>query len=358
MKKLDNIFTQQGAGYYHIENADGKYWILPKKHISTAIELYQPSGRNGRLLKALLPLLHNIPAVRKILNINTHNLSLNTEIKAIARGAFGIADPEFSIFGGTPSVHQKITIQFFAGNKILGYGKITDSDSIAALFSHEQQLLDTLRSAGITDIPECLYCGQLSTREYLFLQSTCKTRKSFSPSGFTTLHKLFLSQLYEATQREILFDDTDFAHSLVTLKENLEIIPEEFKETIGKALYHVIGRLGGTTVNYSAYHADFTPWNMFITGQRLFVFDWEYGRLTYPPQLDRYHFIAQQAFHVDHLTPSDTLRRLKESDDFSADELRYYLLDIISRYTHRENGHISPALYSSLEFWSQLLTLI
>ena len=41
--------------YWKINNAEGKSWIIPTKNAKVALQLYQPSGRNGKLLKALLP---------------------------------------------------------------------------------------------------------------------------------------------------------------------------------------------------------------------------------------------------------------------------------------------------------------
>lgn len=37
-------------------------------------------------------------------------------------------------------------------------------------------------------------------------------------------------------------------------------------------------------------HGDFTPWNTFIVGDRLYVFDWEYAHPAYPLGFDRVHF--------------------------------------------------------------------
>lgn len=357
-RNIDKITTPGNSRYYYLENADGKYWMLPKQHLTIGMELYQPSGRNGRLLKKLFPLLHHLSVVRRAVHAEEMNLTLKKEIMEKAREAFDVNDLEFSIFGGTPSVHQKVTIQFFKDDKILGYGKVTSNGDIAGLFTHEQRLLDELKTVGILDIPRCLYCGKLSSGQYLFLQSTTKTRSSHSPSSLTPLHKEFLTHLYSDTKREMLFDDTDFGRSLTALKDNIDIIPDTFKDNIRKSLDRTIDELRGQRVEYSAFHADFTPWNMFINDRQLFVFDWEYGRMTYPPMLDLYHFIVQQAFHVDHLNAAQTLLRLKETDFYSSVGLRYYLLDIISRFTLRENGAISSSLYSSLQYWSELLWIM
>lgn len=40
-------------------------------------------------------------------------------------------------FGGTPCVHQKITIQISQKERILGYVKVTESEDIYQIFDHE-----------------------------------------------------------------------------------------------------------------------------------------------------------------------------------------------------------------------------
>lgn len=352
---LDHILNPGTRRCYRLQNADGKVWILPAAHLRTAMELYQPSGSKGKMLKQLLPYLHRLPGVLHAIHAQTISVSLAEEIISQAESAFKVTDVDFSIFGGTPSVHQKVTIQFFKGDKILGYGKVTADDDIAALFRHEEKLLGELREKGVTDIPECLYCGKLPSGDYLFLQSTIKTADSRSPENWTSLHEKFLISLAEKTRRNVKFDQTDFARSLSSLKENVDFLPVEFRTVVLNGIDSVTRSLSGKEVEYSAFHADFTPWNMFVEHGALFVFDWEYGRLSYPAMLDRYHFFIQQALHVEHLGAKETIDRIKAYKWFDAQELNYYLLDIISRFTIREKGEVSEPLYAGLKFWTEML---
>jgi thiamine kinase-like enzyme len=56
-------------------------------------------------------------------------------------------------------------------------------------------------------------------------------------------------------------------------------------------------------------HGDFTPWNTFLMGERLYVFDWEYAQPAYPLAYDAVHFIL--AASPDQ-RPLDLLGRLEE----------------------------------------------
>ena len=355
MQTIDTLLSVGKDRHYILTNADGKSWSFPIRNLRLAMELYQPSGSKGKMLKRLFPYLHRLSVVRRVARAKIVRGCLDEEILKVAREGFGVGNIEYSIFGGTPSVHQKITIQFFTGNRILGYGKMTDSEAIAALFAHEQDLLATLHQQGISDIPECLFNAKLQSGAYFFLQTTVKTLNSRSPEEWTTLHENFLQNLSVRTSAFLPFVESDFYRSLHSLQASLSSIPSEYCQIILPALLQTFEEFSGGTYPFSAYHADFTPWNMFVNDGRLFVFDWEYGRMSYPPMLDRYHFFVQQYIHVRHMSADEICRQLGEYAWFDETQFRYYLLDVISRFVCRENGAISKDLAKMLEIWTKLL---
>ena len=355
MISIDSIITSGPTRAYLITNADGKSWLLPAAGLSIGLELYQPSGIKGRLLKRLLPVLHRTPGITRVIHASSMRVALRPDIVKAAERVFGIEGIEFSVFGGTPSVHQKITIQFTHRHRILGYCKLSDSDDIHRLFVHERDLLARLSTAGIDSIPHCLLCETLSDGTHIFIQSTVKTPKSYSPHHWTPLHESFLRQLSERTSVRQQFESTDLYASLSTLKDNIHRLPNQAGKIIAIKLDKIIREKTSTEVEYSAYHADFTPWNMVIEDNRLFVFDWEYGRLSYPPMLDRYHFFIQQALHVTNLTPDKIHRQMCGMPWYTTEDYTIYLLDIISRFTIRENRELSQSFLSMLEVWTDLL---
>lgn len=351
-----NTFLKPGPVLCHrFSNADGKEWIIPFRNTRTALELYQPSGVKGILLKRLLPYLQGMPNLKIRIGKTILSIDLKEELADAIRKAFNVEEFEFSIFGGTPSVHQKITIQIFAGKTILGYVKLTESTEIARLFNHEQSLLSELHDKGIDNIPHCLYNGQLSSGIYCFIQSTSKTPSSKSPHRLTYIHEKFLTDMCSKTATDILFDNTDFAKAIKDMKEHINYLPKEYREVVADNIDKVFAAYSGKNVRFSAYHADFTPWNMFVEGDRLFVFDWEYGRMTYPLMLDRYHFHVQQAIHVSHLSPTEIRRGLEKFNWFSNEDFQLYLLDILTRFTMRESGKASESLTTMLKIWAELL---
>lgn len=154
----------------------------------------------------------------------------------------------------------------------------------------------------------------------------------------------FLSQLADKTCISISFEQTEMFSWLKRLDE--------------------LGCCGNTTVRYalklvmefysikqettfSAYHSDFTPWNMFVEDEKLFVFDWEYAGRTYIPHLDIVHHIVQSSMFTHHPSARELYDRLFRENNALMDlyfenpkiAVLCYLLDIFAKYAIRDASH-------------------
>ena len=85
------LLLKQGEGktYYSFANADGKRWWMPARHMAVGMNLYQPSGTKGKLLKRGLPWLHWNPVVRKVLHAERMQLALGDELRELLERIFG-----------------------------------------------------------------------------------------------------------------------------------------------------------------------------------------------------------------------------------------------------------------------------
>ena len=341
------------AVYYELRNADGKVWIMPARHLRTAMELYQPGGPKGKLLKQFFPLLHRIGIVRRVAGATVTAERLPGPLAELLRRVLGVDEPEYSIFKGTPSVHQKTTIQLFDRDRILAYCKTTQSEEIAGLFASESKVLSSLEAQGVKGIPRCLYCGDTTDGLHTFVQSTEKTPHSRVLHGWTPLHDEFIATLHSRTRRRLPYEDTDYCHTMHELAGHLHWLPATIdRSLVERMLAAIEARWSGKEVEFSAYHADFTPWNMVEEQGRLFVFDWEYSRLTYPPGLYRYHFATQTAIFERHLTAAQII---EEIDRIGATDYMLYLADVVARFTMRERGRVSESMAASFALWGELL---
>lgn len=360
---IDTLWTRimqpcHSKMFYRFSNADGKTWLIPAKHMRIAMNLYQPSSRKGKLLKALFPFLHRIVQVRKAVQAETVHLDLKADLRKLLTDVFHTEDMEFAIFCGTPCVHQKWTVQLSRGNQILGYCKITDNNAVGELFRKEAALLKTLSRKGVDNVPQSLYCGEAGKGIHLFVQSTTKSTCSKVLHHWTTLQEDFLDNLHKKTHQLVLFEQSDYWQTLNKLLAHLEWLPQEIDRTkMVELINRVCVERKGKVVDYSAYHADFTPWNMFVESRKLFVFDWEYARMTYPPKLDRYHFFTQTALFEKHWNADHIIAYMQSAKGrwINKESYSLYLLDVIARFVVREQGQIKEEMRQSMSIWNNLL---
>lgn len=354
------LMFEVGETFLSFANADGKRWLMPERGMYTAMLLYQPSGWKGKGLKRVLPGLYWHPWVRRLLHAERLRLSLSEELRALLEHTFRESGLEFAVFCGTPCVHQKITIQVYKGHRILGYVKVTDNDGIARVFAHEEIVLQQLHERGVGGIPECRYCGTLTNGLWVFVQTTRKTMRSKVLHGWTGRHAQFLEDLHEKTLWEGDFEETDFYRDLRRLEARLpELAEGKYLHTL---IRDVMAAYVGKRVQFSAFHADFTPWNMFLEEGKLFVFDWEYARTTYPPRLDEFHYRVQTAVFENHLSATDLMARYRQERGELKNRWRHpdfffrcYLLAVMSLYVGREERGLCEETLERVAFWVKLL---
>ncbi len=361
MVDILNQIVEQGQSesmFYCFANADGKRWLMPARHMRTAMQLYQPSGVKGKLLKTLFPALHFLPPVRRVLHAERMPLTLRPALQKTLEQIFPESCIEFAIFCGTPCVHQKYTMQLSCGNRLLGYCKLTDSPEIAALFEQEAALLTELAARGMAEaeLPRALFCGELEPGLFAFVQSTVKSAASRVLHGWTLLHDDFLARLHACTVQRLPFAETDYARAIMELEEHLDWVPDlPGKASLPRALARVREAYAEREVEFSAYHADFTPWNMFVEGQKLFVFDWEYAMRTCPPGLDRCHWYTQTAVFERKLRAGEILAELPSLPRMQQELYLAYLLEVLSRFTLRERGNVEGDVARSFAIWLELI---
>lgn len=354
---MRDLLVEGALCYYRLCNADAKIWFIPRKGTSAGLELYQPSGWKGKIVKRLLPLFSRMPFILKLLHIDVVNIDIPLEVRKEIEQVFGIKDFLFSVFMGTPCVHQKVTIQVFTKEgDILGYCKLTDNYEVWNNFQKEYRLLNELRNKGLNGIPEGLSCKEYKTGEYLFLQSTIKTPHSKYPHEWGDIHDQFMKELQDKTCQQMAFEQTDFYRQIILLEERLDWL-EKLRPNIGNAIKYINTLFQGKEISVSAYHADFTPWNMFMENGQLFVFDWEYALMTCPSGLDRYHFFVQTEIFEKHHGVEEIWKEFLQTSMDKQSFLQYLLLNM-SIYIERENPESIKRQYINFELWTNLIDRI
>ena len=349
--------------YYKITNQDGKVWIMPKRNMRMGMMLYQPSAWKGWLLKTVFPSLQWCGILRRMLKIEKTACPLPEALQERLRDIFNCDCPEYSYFGGTPCVHQKATIQIYNGTKMLGYCKTTRNEAIYELFRHEQGVLDRLEEYGVSGVPRCLCCEKGFDDEYFFVQTTMKTRHSLVRHKFGALELQFLKQLADKTKYNCRFAETDQWGWLQRLQRDLWKLTPLEQNVITDGIKCVVQYFSDRGQCYfSAYHGDYTPWNMFVEEGQLFVFDFEYAGMRYIPYLDVLHYKTQTAIFEkgwgsEEIFNDYQLHKQEWISLFANHNIAYiaYLLDETAKFVCREGEIIPSDTQRLLNVWIPLM---
>ena len=221
-------------------------------------------------------------------------LEMESQIDEIIRFVFGKEDVVYSCFLGTPSKHQKRTIQIAASNGVAGYCKVTPNKDVARLFVQEKKILDMLDEREVKNVPKCLYCGEMDDGTAVFVQDTRKSYNSKVIRKITDMHLEFLHDLANKTKRQCEYGSSDYYLMLRKFEEDIGVLGEMgYDEQVFRHGILCIERELKNNSWFSVYHGDFTPWNTFEENGHIFAFDFEYAKETYPAYLDLFHFFTQ-----------------------------------------------------------------
>lgn len=331
--------------YYTIRNRDGKVWLMPSTDLRTAMELYQPSGPKGKLLKRGFPWVHRIGAIRNLIHVESTSYELPQALRDVIAESFKVSSFNLSIFFGSPGPRQKTTIQIFNRNEILGYVKLSDDRKIADLFRKETDVLNFLKACDITNVPTVLYCDKIAT-EWVFIQSTSKSTRSTSSNRITTNHIQFAKELFEHTRRTLNFEQTDLYSDILYLKSIRDTFGPQDWKILSESMSTLENHFEGI-VAFGFMHGDFTPWNTYIEKSKLYAFDFEYAGYSYPPYMDIIHFILQICILVKNQSIDETYKTLRSKEYLlpvtdKKHLILSYLIRTFSHYSRLFDGRFDP----------------
>lgn len=355
------IETEKGKKYCSLCNTNGKKWLFDYEAINIGLCLYQPSSKKGRLIKKFIQ--NSWGGLFFRFFSKSHTYLIDENFQKIVNELFGCSDVQYSFFEGTPGIHCKIVGQVSSGHDILGYFKLTNSKSIYSLFEKEYDLVTYLHSVGMNNVPNPI-CVKKIEDEYVYFQTTKKSIDSIVPNDYNTLINNFLCELYDRT-----FENIKYEHSAIYRNiHDLEFGKRRcvFKEKYMYYLSLFDEQLSNKTVEMCIAHRDFTPWNMFIENENLFVFDWEYASKEYLPMMDMFHFEIQRKIMDEGLGIQELIKYIDTNwggymscvSRVTLLETHWifvaYLLDFIALYVSRANN-LSDEEFKSVELRFNLL---
>lgn len=204
---------------------------------------------------------------------------------------FGDAAHATAIYVGSPGPLQKLTLLCPQQGEVPArVAKVSLHASADGAVEREAQWLRTLGAAPTTAafVPRLLDDGALpGGRRYVVMTAL--------PDGETSLrfgaqHRAFLAALADWGHGEHWSAGAAVARLRERIRTVRALLGGAHCRLLDDGLAEVEASLDRLTLPGCVLHGDFAPWNVRLTAERVFVFDWEYAQTSGNPLQDYLHF--------------------------------------------------------------------
>jgi hypothetical protein len=291
-----------------------------------------------------------------------------------------VADRDYAIFTGTAGPNRKVVVAEGGGREPRSFLKIAIGDRSAASIENEYQSLCLLRHIPMKGVivpkVSLVTPKESKTPAKAIRLSNIKPVGVRKDGNFGHAHWQFLHNLFDASFERKFYGQTEIAaetnERLRRLASHRRLGERGRAQELFDKLVALEARFQATNpmIGVSMSHGDFTPRNVYSSGDSLFVYDWELCRQGMPVLFDFFHYVIQgKVFEV-----NASARELQEEMDKLLDSpipawflleegldpalyLRLYLLHnaaycleiYFSQEVLQENG------YRLFSVWSELL---
>lgn len=267
---------------------------------------------------------------------------------------------DWALFAGTPGLNQAA---LFYGNG--SFYKIPAGANATKLLLHEHSALRKWSAFTFHSIriPGFEYNNGILKQEDI-------SAGAYRTAEFTDTHWRAVNELTSVNQCTV---SLQVLPAWKRAEKNLHDLSASTDPRIPKGLIKKLkllmdGIAPETVIPAAAAHGDFTPWNLFVSGDKLAMIDWELAMHSAPVFFDVFHYFYQQGSLVDHssyATVSSRIRRSlmnplaagiakKHQTDMVLHEKLYLIFTAsgyLDLYSKQEQWH--PQVQMSLRFWSE-----
>lgn len=273
-----------------------------------------------------------------------------------------ILGKKWAIFTGTIGTQQKLVI--YANDTFI---KLPVGKNAKVSLEREKSTLNWLQKQTFSTIT---YPEIIEKEGFEYCQTAFDKNLERSPI-LNSLHVEATTELFSKSLQNITLNESNSFGKSMALLRKLEHDPQMPKGLHAK-LYLLQSQLDhDKKADFGCAHGDFTSWNMYISENKLLVYDWESFDTEMPKGFDLFHFIIQQGILVDRRDWSKTYQVLTESllkkySYFeSKDEMKRYLsLYLLYHITRSMSNYVAqkcwhPQIYWMINMWNTALdTLI
>jgi hypothetical protein len=270
----------------------------------------------------------------------------------------------YSVFLGTIGDNRKIIIAIEKTKKVKYFLKIPIGINAQRLLIIEENTIHHLDKLNIKSI---IY-PRTSKIKGFTLQENIKPDRCLANKSIRTAHVHFCQEIIEKTLK---VDDTWLSTANSQLNR---VLRDRVMESIDQKYVEMLPLLIGAErylrskapLHSTLCHGDFTPWNSYYCGHKLYVFDWEHSRKSSPLYFDIVHFIFQNGVLIKKakwpeiyseikqcFRKHDLEQRLVEINFSIRDVLVSYLIVIIPLYSLKFSmqEQLHPQAFWLLDHW-------
>lgn len=351
--------------FFFFNNPDGSIrWIIPQDAKSpNFLKFYSASSLKAKAISFVFKLAYLLRlqkfVMSGILELNYSGTNFLDELTE------KIGSNNYSIFTGTKGPNRKVLI-CFEGNDSK-FVKIPFGENSVDLIKREVQVVNEIEVEKLRSIkfPAAHYLNESKSGVFENIDSGNLKRGN----DVTELHIKASLELFASNKKSVGFNESEFANRI---NQNLNNIKEGkiFGELKTELVQLHESLSDKRSILSGRSHGDYTPWNIFIGKNKLFVYDWELSQAFAPILFDLFHFVFQSEILVKQSTWSEIKDRLLELEnspqiielvkehniDFET-YFELYLLENVSYYlkVYQNQETLHAQCYWLYEIWAMAL---
>ena len=332
--KSENINHKKNDTFYFISNPDGTIrWIYPKSLKKPSfLSFYSTSSTRAKILASIFRLSFYFRLNKKI-ELEVFKDSI------IDRIIKQYKDFNYSIFTGTIGINRKAIIELNQNNSTKYFVKVALTEQSKDLINNEKTILNKLNKYQYQNltIPKIIE----SDEDYITIDNIAPKNQNQS----STLNEIHLNALDEIYSKTINNKPIKNSIYFELIKENIDKInntslnknfDKNKIEILIKNMKIIFQSLNTEKeISFAYGHNDFTPWNMFVENNHLYLFDWELAKNDIVLLYDFFHFIFQSQILIsksDYKSIYEVIVTLIKNNSRLKDIVQKYNIDINENY--------------------------
>lgn len=332
--KSENINHKKDDTFYFVPNPDGTIrWIYPKSLKKPSfLSFYSTSSTRAKILASIFRLSFYFRLNKKIELEVFKDSILDRIIKQYK-------DFNYSIFTGTIGINRKAIIELNQNNSTKYFVKVALTEQSKELINNEKTILNELNKYQYKNltIPKIVE----SQSNYITIDNIAPKNQAQS-STLNEIHLNALDEIYSKTIDTKFIKDSSYFQLIEKNLDKLNntSLNKSFDKEKTKLLIENMNTIFQSLdtkkeISFAYGHNDFTPWNMFVENNHLYLFDWELARKDVILLYDFFHFIFQSQILIsksDYKTIFEVITTHIKNNSKLKDIIKKYNIDINENY--------------------------